>query len=219
MTVGEEGTTGFHLLGSGPDHRRITDALHDLFAGDGTIYLVVGFFTYNGYRAIREDIIAFLERSSENRLTVVVGPASDQFSPKIAQDLWGLDAAEQVDIYKYVRGLHAKLYLRDGPHPRLILGSANLTQVGFRYNLELGVEIVGADTTDHSIQPFLEWVRDLVERSEPIRRVDLLFPMPMLHSTINWTNKARLLPPRYVAKRLAPLFVLLLGVAILARII
>lgn len=139
---------GFNVVASGPDYRGIRQALGELFAGDGSVVLVSGYFTYNGFLGIKDDIEAFLSRSPENELVVVVGTASDQFSPRIATDLWELDPGDRVRIYKYPLGLHAKLYLRDGPNPRMILTSANITQVGFRYNVELGIEFA-AEGGDH----------------------------------------------------------------------
>ena len=206
----------YRLIQSDPSGRQVRDALADLFAGDGTIYLIVGFFTYNGYRAFRDDVISFLERSADNELKIVAGPSSDQFSPKIASDLSSIDTNDQVEIYKYRRGLHAKLYLREGSDPMLILGSANLTQVGFRYNLELGIEISGGDPNHPHIAPFIEWAEELVETAAPMTRRDLLTPVQIWNSAVNWTNKGRLLPAPYIAKRLVPILMLMIIVALIA---
>ncbi|GAB3025133.1 phospholipase D family protein [Natronobiforma cellulositropha] len=198
------------LLGTNDGERRVLDSLADLFAGDGTIYLVSGYFTYQGYRSIRDDVVSFLERSPENQLRVVVGPASDQFSSRIAYDLWALDAGDQVRIYKQPRGLHAKLYLRDGPEPLCIIGSANITQVAFEYNVELGLEM-RRETVDHpDLKPFLEWAEHLVETSAPLRRRDVFAPVQVGSSFVNWSNKARLLPMRNVALRVMPVLFLVL---------
>lgn len=206
---------GLRLLGTNDGDRRVEDALSDLFAGDGTVYVVSGYFTYHGYLAIRDDVVNFLERSPDNELVVVVGPASDQFSPRIARDLWSLGAGDRVRIYKRPRGLHAKLYVRDGPEPRCIVGSANITQVAFRYNIELGVEMTREDADHPDVAQFLEWVEELVADAEPLRRRDLLAPVQVGTSLVNWSNKARLLPARHVALKVTPVLVLVGLLAVL----
>jgi len=207
------------LLETDDSDRRFRDALAELFAGDGTVYVVSGYFTYHGYLGIREGIVSFLSRSPENRLILVVGPASDQFSAKIAHDLWTLDDHGQVSLYKQPRGLHAKLYARDGPEPICIVGSANITRVAFAYNVELNVEL-RYESSDHpELKQFLEWADGLVARSEPLRRRDVFGPVQVGNSVVNWTNKARLLPKRDVALRLIPVLVLLLLLSGLFRLI
>ncbi|WP_137290423.1 phospholipase D family protein [Natronorubrum halophilum] len=213
----DESTVG--LLGTNGSDRRVQEALTDLFAGDGTVYLVSGYFTYQGYLAIRTDIVSFLERSRENELIVVVGPASDQFSARIARDLWALDDFDQVELYNQSRGLHAKLYIRDGPDPRCIIGSANITQVAFEYNIELGLEMMRESTAHPDLQPFLEWADEIVAASKPLRRRDIFGPVQVCSSVINWTNKARLLSMRNVALRVAPVLLLLVLLAGLFRIV
>ena len=198
------------LLDSDNTDIRLQDALADLFAEDGTIYVVSGYFTYQGYRALREDIASFLERSRENELIAVVSPASDQFSPRIAHDLWALDDHDQVHLYKQPRGLHAKLYIRDGPNATCILGSANITQVAFKYNIELNVEITRQSIDHPDLKPFLDWMLDLVESSSQLRRRDLLPPIQIGGSVANWSNKARHLPKRNVALRIIPALLLLI---------
>lgn len=197
------------LLDTDNSDIRFQEALAELFAEDGTIYIVSGYFTYQGYRAIREEIVAFLERSRDNELITVVSPASDQFSPRIAHDLWALDEHDQVRIYKQPRGLHAKLYLRDGPHPLCLLGSANITQVAFKYNIEINVEIARESIDHPDLRPFYEWMLKLVETSDPLRRRDLFPPYQVGGSVANWSNKARYLPKRNVALRAIPVLLLL----------
>lgn len=201
---------GIRLLGTHDAERRVQEALTDLFSGDGTIYLVSGYFTYQGYRAIRDDIVSFLRRSSANELIAIVSPASDQFSARIAMDLWDLDQGDQVQIYKQPRGLHAKLYIRDGPAPRCIVGSANITQVAFEYNIELGLEMVRDSPSHPDLQPFFDWLDEIVSKSRPLRRRDIFGPLQVGSSLINWSNKARLLPVRNVALRIVPVLFLLL---------
>lgn len=198
--------------------RTLQAALGDLFSGDGTIYLVVGFFTYNGYLEIREHIRDFLSRSADNELVIVIGPASDQFSPRIAQDLWDHEVAHQVSINKRPRGLHAKLYLRDGPTSHMILTSANLTRVGFEYNVELGMELKEGEAST-MIEAYRSWAEDLADGSAPLSRRDLIFPLPLLACIINWTNKAKLLPRQYLVRRITPYLVVLLAVAIMFRVV
>ncbi|MCX2819684.1 phospholipase D-like domain-containing protein [Haladaptatus sp. F3-133] len=201
---------GVRLLDTDSSDVRFKDALSELFAGDGTVYIVSGYFTYQGYRAIRDDIVSFLERSHENELVAVVSPASDQFSPRIAYDLWGMDDNDQVRLYKQPRGLHAKLYIRDGPEPTCILGSANITQIAFKYNTEINVQIT-RDTIDHpDVRQFRDWMVELVESSEPLRRRDLFAPFQVGGSVINWSNKARHLPRRNVALRAVPVIIILI---------
>lgn len=205
------------LTTDGPD-RRFQDALEELFAGDGTVYIVSGYFTFQGYRAIRDHIVSFLNRSPENELIAVVGPASDQFSARIAHDLWALDTG-QVHLYKQPHGLHAKLYLRDGPNPQCIVGSANITQVAFQYNIELSIELHRPNPQHPDIEQFLTWVTDLIADSEPLRRRDIYAPVQMTSSFHNWSNKARLLPRRDVALRVLPVLLLIVMTAGLFRLV
>lgn len=189
---------------------RFQESLSKLFSEDGTVYVVSGYFTYQGYLEIRDDIVSFLERSPENEFVAVVSPSSDQFSPRIAYDLWNLGHDGQVHLYKQSRGLHAKLYIRDGDEPMCILGSANITQIAFKYNTEVNVEIT-RDNIDHpDLKQFHEWMLELVEDSDPLRRRDLLPPFQVGGSVANWSNKARHLPNRNVALRAVPVLLLLI---------
>ncbi|MDZ7731464.1 MAG: phospholipase D family protein [Natrialbaceae archaeon] len=217
MTI--EATSGLTLLGTRNTDRTAQAAIADLLAGDGTVYLISGYFTYQGYRTIRPHIVEFLERSRENELIVIVGPASDQFSARIAYDLWSLNDHDQISLLKQRRGLHAKLYLRDGNDAHCIIGSANITQVAFKYNIELGLEF-NRDSIDHpDIAPFHDWAETMVEQSRPLRRRDLLVPAQVGSSFLNWSNKARLLPVRNVAIRVMPILLALVVLATLFRFI
>ncbi|MFU8868815.1 phospholipase D family protein [Natronococcus sp.] len=207
------------LLHSDDSDVRFREALIELFDGDGTVYLVSGYFTYQGYLAIRDAVVSFLERSRENELVAIVGPASDQFSARIARDLWALDDYGQVSLYKQPRGLHAKLYVRDGPNPICIVGSGNITQVAFEYNVELNV-VLRREHSDHpDVAQFLDWVDDIVAASEPLRRRDLLAPVLIGGTLTNWTNKARLLSVRDVAIRVVPVLLLLLVLSVSFRLL
>lgn len=215
----QEAEQTIELLDTGAGDLNFQQELSALFDGDGRIYLVSGYFTYQGYVAIRDAIADFLDRSPDNELVVVVGPASDQFSPRIARDLWSLDENDQVTLRKHPRGLHAKLFIRDGPNPRVITGSANITQVAFEYNLELNLAFSRESAEHPDIRPFLEWVETLTAKSQPLRRRDLLAPVLIGSSMINWSNKARLLPTRNVILRMVPVFLILLAVLVSARVI
>ncbi|ELZ01585.1 hypothetical protein C482_06022 [Natrialba chahannaoensis JCM 10990] len=185
--------------------RNVEEQVTRLFEDDGTIYLVTGFFTYNAYRAMRPDIVAFLEREPTNELVIVVGAAADQFSATIARDLRDLDENEQVTLYNYPDGfLHAKLYLREGENPAVIVGSANLTQVAFEQNLELSAYVEGESMTDGRIEPFRAWIDDLLAVCDPIRRRDLFKPVMMAKTAVNWFNKGTLLPTRAVLGHRTP---------------
>ncbi|MWV38784.1 phospholipase D family protein [Natrialba sp. INN-245] len=207
------------LLSTNGTGRGVREGISALFDGNGTVYIVSGYFTYQGYLSIRDDVVSFLERSRDNELVVIVGPASDQFSPRIAYDLWKLDDNDQVRLYKQPRGLHAKLYIRDGPNPSCIIGSANITQVAFEYNVELNLELTRESSDHPDIEPFLEWLDEMVATSKPLRRRDLFPPVLVGSSVRNWSNKARLLPMRNVALRVIPVLLLLFVLAGLFRLV
>lgn len=190
------------IVGTHITEARTKDAVRQLFDGDGTIYLVSGFFTANAYRTLRDDIRRFLERDRHNELVVVLGSGADQFSPSIVRDLWRLDTDDQVHIYTYADGfLHAKLYVRVGPSPTVVLSSANLTRVAFEQNLELGAVIHGDSLDDPHIRPFVQWLDDLVAVCVPIDRRFLLAPYRVMTTLRNWTNKGRLLPAGQAVRR------------------
>lgn len=188
------------LVGTSLADRGAENAVRELFAENGTVYLITGFFTANAYRSLRSDVLAFLDRSAENELVLVVGSGADQFSASIARDLWRLDAPGTVRIYRYPHGfLHAKLYVRAGPSPAVVIGSANLTRVAFEQNLEVGAVIRGGSVDDPAVQPFLQWVEGVVAVCQPLRRRDLSTPVRLLTTVKNWSNKGRLLPVKQAA--------------------
>ncbi len=207
------------LLDTDATDVRFEEALSNLFTGDGTIYIISGYFTYHGFRSIKDDIIAFLDRERENELIFVVGPASDQFSARIAYDLWKIDDHDQIRIYKQSRGLHAKLYLRDGPEPTYLIGSANITQVAFKYNIELNIEVTRESTEDADFKPVLEWAEKLVAASTPLRKRDIFAPVQFGGSIRNWSNKAKLLPKRDVVIRVVPFLMAILLISVVVRFI
>ena len=194
--------------------RQADDQIRSLFAEDGTIYLVTGYFTESGYRELRPDIVDFLERSRENRLVIVVSPSADQFSPAIVSDVERLDSEDQVSLLSYPDGcLHAKLYLRTGEQPAAIVGSANLTRVGFEQNLELSVKFEGDALDGEALDAYVEWVDRLVAASRPIRRWDVLRVRMIATSLGIWFNKARLLPTRALLRQ--PAVYILLSMMVL----
>lgn len=195
-------------------------AIRGLFAGDGTVYLVTGFFTGNAYRLLRDDIEAFLERSPENELVVLANPAADQLSKWVIRDLRRLGEGTRLHMVKYPYGfLHAKLYVRDGPDPIAIIGSANLTRGAFEYNLELGLVIEGDGPDDPDVARFVEWVDEVLNYSRPIKRRDKLLPIRVAMTLSSWLNKGRLLPPIHVAGRMKPIFLLFFGVLLLSWLV
>ena len=199
----------------------IAESLTRLFDGNGTVYLVPGYFTREAYALIRDDIVAFLERDPENELLVVVSPTADQFTPSVGRDLRGL--GDRVQVYAYPHGcLHAKLYLRVGPEPFAIIGSVNLTRVALEQNVELGLiiepESAGADagTSRARIDRLAEWTEELVATSRPIRGRDLHWPVMAFNSLSIWVNKARLLPRRRLVHQPFVYLVIFLVVVYLA---
>lgn len=206
------------IVDTRPGEHLVEHSIRSLFDGDGTIYLVTGFFTENAYRSIESDIAAFLDRDPANELVVMANPTADQFSKHIVQDLRSLDVAGSVRLLQYPdRFLHAKLYVRDGPEPMAILGSANLTRGAFEYNLEVGVVIEADDPGDPSVDPFIDWVQTLAAESVPITRRDLFFPIRVSRSVSNWVNKGRLISPRLAAGRATPVLLVIVGLLALTH--
>lgn len=214
------GTSSWKVVDTRPGEHLVEHSIRSLFDGDGTIYLITGFFTENAYRSLRDDIIDFLKRRADNTLVVVANPTADQFSKSVATDLRSLDAPGSVRLLQYPRSfLHAKLYLRDGPDPMVILGSANLTRGAFAYNLEVGLVIEGDGPDDPEVRPFLDWTEELVAESTPISRRDLFFPVRVVNSVINWLNKGRLIPARFAATKAAPLMLAIVGLFALVKLV
>lgn len=196
--------SSYEIVGTHIPDRGVKDAIRGLFAEDGTVYLISGFFTVNAYQALRPDIVSFLDRSPDNALVLVVGSGMDQFSADIANDLWNLDTSGSIRIYRYPHGfLHAKLYLRIGATPMAIVGSINLTRVAFEQNLELGVLIRGESVDDPRITPLVNWVNELLEECVALRRRHLLAPLRLMTTLVNWVNKGRLLPVGYTVRRIS----------------
>ncbi len=208
------------LVDTLPGEHLVEDTIRQLFDGDGTIYLVTGFFTGNAYRSLRDDIVGFLERSPDNELVILANPSADQFSKTVINDLRKIEQGDRLKLLKYPHGfLHAKLYVRDGPEPMAILGSANLTRGAFEYNLELGMVVEGDGPGDPTISRFVEWIEKVMSYSRPIDRRDLFFLKRVAMTVTNWVNKGRLLPAKHIATRLSPILLVLLGALVLSWIV
>lgn len=209
----------WQLVDTRPDGPALEAAVRDLFAGDGTIYLVTGFFTEAAYGDLRREIERFLDRSPSNHLEVLVTPSADQIAKAIVRDLRA-DFEDQVGLWTYPgRFVHAKLYLRDGPEPVAIIGSANLTRGAFRYNLEVALVVEGDGPDDPAVTPYRDWVTSVLADARPLARRDLATPVRVARMVRNWTAKGRLIPPDQLAGRLRPVAVGLLGALALAWLI
>jgi hypothetical protein len=179
--------------------RLVAEAVTRLFEVDGTIYLTTGYFTWSGFLTIRESLTAFLARSPENQLCVVVSTGADQFSRLVADALWALDFADQVRLLTYRDGfIHPKLYLRDGEEPAFVMGSANLTWDGLGKNLELAWYYAPDSRTDPIFQTHLAWVDAFVAGCDPVTPADLRRRVRLKRTTDTWLSKGRLNIPTMV---------------------
>lgn len=100
-----------------------------------------------------------------------------------------------------------------------IVGSANVTQVALSDNTELSLVFTGDSIEHPDIDQFRSWAIETLAACEPLRRRDLVAPVQLGSSLVNWSNKARLLPRRYVALRLAPILLLVAVVAGVVRVL
>lgn len=211
--------TRWRLVDTRPDGPDVEAAVRELFAGDGTVYLVTGFFTEAAYRDLRDEIEAFLDRSPTNTLEVLVTPSADQFAKAVVRDLRG-HLWNQVHLWTYPgRFVHAKVYVRDGPDPVAIIGSANLTRAAFRYNLEVALVVEGHGPDDPAVAPYLDWVEGVLAEARPLERSDLSTPVRMARTVRNWTAKGRLIPHEQLVARLRPVAVGLVGALALAWLV
>jgi hypothetical protein len=168
----------------------VDEAIVRLFDEDGTIYLASGYFTWTGFVVIRDALEAFLERSTENRVIVVVAAALDQFSVPIARTLWDLHLDGRCRLLTYEgEFVHPKLYLRDGDEPAFVMGSANLTGDGLAKNLELAWYYAPGNRDDPIFQSHLTWITDFVERCEPVKPAHLGRRARLRRTTSNWLAK------------------------------
>lgn len=207
-TVGRRFTVVGDLLGAMVEHglfdnrftgRSVAEAVLRLFEGDGTVYLATGYLTWSGYLAIEDALRTFLARSRENRVYVVVSASADQFSRLVARAIWELDVDDRCRLLTYRDGfIHPKLYLRDGPDPALVMGSANLTWDGLGRNLELVWYYRPDDPDDPIFRSHLDWMTRFVAACEPITEADLTRRVRLRRMTDNWLSKGRINLPTMV---------------------
>ena len=179
--------------------RLVADAVTRLFEADGTVYLTTGYFTWSGYLTLRDALLSFLARSPENEVYVVVATGADQFSRLVAHALWELDADDRVQLLTYRDGfIHPKLYLRDGPAPALVTGSANLTWDGLGKNLELVWYYAPDDRADPIFQTYCAWVEAFVDECDPVTAADLTRAARLRRTADTWLSKGRLNLPAMI---------------------
>jgi len=177
----------------------VAEAVRRLFDADGTIYLATGYLTWSGYLAIRDPLLTFLARSPDNRAYVMVSTGADQFSRLVAKAIWDLDVDDRVQLLTYRDGfIHPKLYLRDGPDPALVMGSANLTWDGLGKNLELAWYYSPDDGDDPIFQEHLAWMVTFMGECEPITPADLRRSVRLRRTIDTWTSKGRINLPTMV---------------------
>jgi phosphatidylserine/phosphatidylglycerophosphate/cardiolipin synthase-like enzyme len=173
--------------------RLVADAVTRLFEADGTVYLTTGYFTWSGYLTLRDSLLSFLARSPDNEVYVVVATGADQFSRLVAHALWDLDVDDRVRLLTYRDGfIHPKLYLRDGPDPALVTGSANLTWDGLGKNLELAWYYAPDERVDPVFQTHLAWVEAFIAECEPVTTDDLRRTARLRRTVDTWLSKGRL---------------------------
>lgn len=176
----------------------VAEAVLKLFEGDGTIYLATGYFTWSGYLTIRDALLEFLARDSDNEAYIVVSTGADQFSRLVAQALWDLDIDDRLQLLTYRDGfIHPKLYLRDGPDPALVMGSANLTWDGLGKNLELAW-YYAPEGPDEVYLPHLAWIQAFTAESTPVTPADLTFRARLRKTAKTWGNKGRINIPSMI---------------------
>ncbi|MGM0591454.1 MAG: phospholipase D family protein [Halobacteriota archaeon] len=171
----------------------VAEAVIKLFEADGTIYLTTGYLTWSGFLAIEAHLKAFLARSTDNRVYIVVSSAADQFSRTAAHAIWDFEFDGRCQLLTYRDGfIHPKLYLRDGEDPALVMGSANLTWDGLGKNLEL-VWYYRPDSPDDDIfRSHLDWVTHFVSECEPVTTADLTHRVRLTRTWNNWLSKGRI---------------------------
>jgi len=179
--------------------RLVAEAVVRLFEADGTLYLATGYLTWSGYLAFRDPLNAFLARSPDNRVYVVVSTGADQFSRLVARALWELDAAERCNLLTFRDGfIHPKLYLRDGEDPAFVMGSANLTWDGLGKNLELAWYYQPETRDDPIFQTHLSWMVEFVSECEPVTPADLARIARLSKMADTWLSKGRVNVPSMV---------------------
>jgi hypothetical protein len=179
--------------------RLVAEAVTRLFDEDGTVYLAAGYFTWSGFLTLRDPLRRFLARSADNDVVVVVSTGADQFSRLVANALWDLGRDGQVRLLTYRDGfIHPKLYLRDGPDPALVMGSANLTWDGLGENLELAFYYAPESRDDPIFRDYLAWMGRFVAGSEPITAADLARAVRLRRTVDTWASKGRINLPTMI---------------------
>lgn len=177
----------------------VAEAVLRLFEGDGTIYLATGYLTWSGYLTIRESLLAFLMRSPDNRLVIIVSTGADQFSRLVANALWSLDFDDRIQLQTYRDGfVHPKLYLRDGDDPAFVMGSANITWDGLGKNLELVWYYEPDDPTDPIFCSHLGWMVSFVSQCDRITPDDLARRARLRKTVDTWSSKGRINLPTII---------------------
>jgi len=185
--------------------RLVAEAVTRLFESDGRLYLATGYFTWSGYLSIKAPLQSFLDADPDNEVYVVVSTGADQFSRLVANTVWGLDDADRVHLLTFRDGfIHPKLYLRDGPEPAFVIGSANLTWDGLGKNLELAWYYAPEERDDPIFQTHLAWMTAFVAACEPIVPADLSRMARLQRTSDTWMNKGRINLPTMVRGAMVP---------------
>lgn len=153
---------------------KVMDAVQDIFAEDGIVYLIAGYFSFSGYNTMKSSINDFLSRNNANKIIIIIGTEPNQFSATIAYDLWEMSNGENVNLMKYENHfLHTKHYVRESAKPVIIIGSANFTYEGLRENLEL-VSYYKANSLEDSIAiQHINWFKLLISKCKMVTVSDL----------------------------------------------
>jgi len=177
----------------------VAEAVLRLFDRDGTVYLATGYFTWSGYLTVRDAMQAFLARSPENEVYVLVSTGADQFSRLVARALWEQDVDDRLHLLTYRDGfIHPKLYLRDGDAPALVMGSANLTWDGLGKNLELAWYYEPDEPDDEIYRTHLLWMRAFTAACTPVTPADLTWQARFRKTAETWLSKGRINVPSMI---------------------
>lgn len=83
-----------------------------------------------------------------------------------------------------------------------LIGSANLTLVAFEQNLEMGLVLYDESRHSAELDAIFDWVDELLAISEPVRPRNVLFPIQLARTAVNWVNKGRLVPLSQKVRRM-----------------
>lgn len=164
----------YYLIDNVFTELKVKDAVQDIFAEDGIVYLIAGYFSFSGYNTMKSSIKDFLTRNNKNKIIIIIGTEPNQFSATIAYDLWEMSNGENVNLLKYENHfLHTKHYVRESAKPVIIIGSANFTHEGLKENLEL-VSYYKANSLEDSIAiQHINWFKMLISKCEVVSDSDL----------------------------------------------